>query len=734
MIHFTRREFLKVSAAGTATAILAGCAQETERWVALEPYVRAPEEQLAGVPNWYASTCRMCPAGCGIIVRVMNGRAVKIEGNPEHPINRGKLCARGQSGLQLLYNPDRVTGAVRQEERGSRKFEPLAWNEAINTLYEKLDAAGDAVALWAGSTTSGHLYDLFARYAGAVGAPAPLRHDLTSALNGVGTLTAANDALFGRSALPSYALAQADVIFSFGADFLGAWLSATGFGVEFGQFRSQPFGKRGLLVQFEPKMSITGAKADRWVPVQPGAEALVAAALLRIIADEGFGGPARAELAATLAGDVDLDAAATACDLALADLVALARAFAEAERPVAIPGGALAGASNGVAAVTAVQALNALAGAAGGAGGLGFTPAVPATLVAPPASSYADAQALIARMNAGEIKLLLVHGANPVYDLPPGSGIADALAKVETIISFNPLVDETSALADYILPDRTYLEGWGYEVVQPGFQGLPVINSQQPVVGPFYDVRPTGDVLLTAARGIPVAALALPWTDEVAFIKEQITALPKGANGGDDDEVRWARFLQHGGWWPEAAPESAAPELTAQGPVAAAPAAFEGDEGQYPYYLHLYPSVLLGDGRGASLPWLQGAPDPLTTVAWQTWVEINPATAQALGVDHGDMVHVESPHGAVEAPAYVFPAIRPDTVAIPLGQGHSDLGRYARERGSHALHLVGAVLDDAGANLAWSSVRVKITRLDKKQALARLESTIDPGEDIHVPF
>ncbi len=730
MTHFTRREFLKVSAAGTATAILAGCAQESERWVALEPYVRAPEEQLAGIPNWYASTCRMCPAGCGIIVRVMNGRAVKIEGNPKHPVNRGKLCARGQSGLQLLYNPDRVTGAVQQGERGSRKFEPVAWNEAINTLYEKLDAAGDAVAIWTGSTTSGHLYDLFARYAGAVGAPAPLRYDLTSVLNGVGALAAANNALFGRAALPSYALAQADVIFSFGADFLGAWLSATGFGVEFGQFRSQPFGKRGLLVQFEPKMSITGAKADRWVPVQPGAEALVAGALLRIIADEGFGGPAKAEMAAALAGEVDLDAAAAACDLKLADLVALARAFAEAERPVAIPGGALAGASNGVSAVSAVQALNALAGASG----LGFTPPVPAALAAPPWSSYAEVQALVERMSAGQVELLLVHGANPVYDLPPGSGIADALAKVETIISFNPLVDETSAVADYILPDRTYLEGWGYEVVQPAFGGLPVVSSQQPVVGPFYDVRPTGDVLLTAARGIPAAASALLWTDEVAFIKELITALPKGASGGDDDEVRWARFQQHGGWWPEAAPESAALELTAQRPVEAAPVAFEGEAAQYPYYLHLYPSVLLGDGRGASLPWLQGAPDPLTTIAWQTWVEINPATAQALGVDHGDVVHVESLHGDIEAPVYVFPAIRPDTVAIPLGQGHSDLGRYARERGSHALRLVGAALDDAGRNLAWSSLRVRITKLDKKQALARIESTIDPGEDIHVPF
>ncbi|MGQ9848483.1 MAG: molybdopterin dinucleotide binding domain-containing protein [Aggregatilineaceae bacterium] len=734
MTNFTRRDFLKIGAAGTATAILTGCGQETERWVTLEPYVRAPEEQLAGVPNWYASTCRLCPAGCGIIVRIMNGRAVKIEGNPEHPVNRGKLCARGQAGLQLLYNPDRVTGAARQEERGSRKFKPLAWNEAINTLYEKLNAAGGAVGIWLGSSTSGHLHDLFARFAAAVGAPPPLRYDLYAGLNGYSALLAANEALFGRAALPTYELSRADLIFSFGADFLGTWLSATAYGVEFGKFRDQPYGKRGLLVQFEPKMSITGAKADRWVPVRPGAEALVAQALVRLIADEGYGGPERSERAVALAGDVDLDAAAAACDLAREELTALARLFAEAGHPVAIPGPALAGAGNSVAAAMAVQALNVVTGAIGLPGGVQLAPQVPARLVPFTPSPYADVQALLERMKAGQVKVLLVHGANPVYDLPPQAGVAEALEKVETIVSFNPLVDETAALADYLLPDRVYLEGWGYEVVQPAFQGVPVVSSQQPVVGPFHDVRPTGDVLLTVARGIPAAASALPWTDEVAFIKETITALPKGAQGGEDAEVRWARFLQHGGWWPEVAPESAVPQVTAQGPVEVTPVTFDGDEAEYPFYLHLYLSVLLGDGRGANLPWLQGAPDPLTTVAWQTWVEINPATAQALGVQDGDIVRVESPYDAIEAIVYVFPAIRPDTIAIPLGQGHSDSGRYARGRGAHALRLVGAAADETGTSFTWANVRVKVTKLDRKQTLARLESTIDPGPDVHIPF
>lgn len=733
MTNLTRRDFLKVGAAGTAAAVLAGCSQEGERWVKLEPYVRAPEEQLAGIPNWYASTCRQCPAGCGILVKLMNGRAIKIEGNPEHPVNRGKLCARGQAGLQLLYNPDRVTGAVKQDKRGERKFKPVAWNEAFNTLYEKIKTAGDSVVVWTGSTTSGHLYDLFSRFTTAIGAPAPLRYDLYSGINGYEMLAAASGDLFDRPGLPTYDLAHADAVFSFGADFVGTWLSATGYGVEFGSFRDQAFGKRGYLVQFEPRMSSTGAKADRWVPVRPGAEALVAQAMVRLIADEAFGPADRVERAKALAGDVKVEDAAAACELDVEELTTLARVFATAEHPLAIPGSSVTGQSNAAAAIAAIQALNVIAGLPGG---LSITPELPVSnLIAPQTSTFADVQKVIERMKAGEIQVLLVHGANPAYDLPKDSGFVDALAGVGTIVSFNPLVDETAVHADYILPDRVYLEGWGYEVVQPSFQGLPVVSSQQPVVTSAYDIHTTGDVLLTIAKmGIPKAAEALPWEDEVAFLKEMITQLPTGAMGGDDNEVRWSRFLQHGGWWPETVPTQAAPQAAVSKPVEVAPASFQGDDKEYPYHLHLYLSVLLNDGSGASLPWLQGSPDPLTTISWQTWVEINPKTAKELGVEDGDTVKVISPYDEIEAPVYLFPALRPDTISIPLGQGHSDYGRYARKRGSNPIQLVGTQTDDTGSSLAWANVRVKITKTGDKKALARLESSIPVKESDPLPF
>ena len=711
----TRRDFLKMGAAGVATAVLAGC-QAPRRWVDLEPYVRPPEEQLAGVATWYASTCRQCPAGCGIVVRTMNGRALKIEGNPEHPLNQGKLCARGQAGLQLLYNPDRLTGPAQQAQRGSRQFRPLDWGEAINTLYDKLQAAGGAVAVWTGSTTSGHLNGLFQRFTSAIGAPEPLVYDLYTALHGYYQLAATQGKLFGQTELPAYDLGSADVVLSFGADLLGTGLSAVHYGVEYGKFRSQRLGKRGYLVQLEPGQSTTGAVADRWMPARPGSEALVAAALLRLIADEALGPDDRVARAQAVAGEVDVNSVAAASDLQVEELYELARIFATAERPLAIPGAALTGGTDVESAVAAVQALNLAAGTTGLSSGPPRS-----SLVKRSVSSFTDVQVLIERMRGGEVEVLLVHGANPFYDLPEKAGFLDAVSQVPNVISFSPLIDETAVQADLILPDRTYLESWGYEVVSPGF-GLPIVSSQQPVAAPVFDTRSTADVLLTVAQGIPAAASALPWADEVAYLKETITQLPPGAAGGSGEEMLWARFLQHGGWWPAREPTTAPLPPAPLEPIQVSSPTFQGDEGQYPYFLHVYISPLLSDGRGANLPWLQGSPAPMTTMAWQTWVEMHPDTAGKIGVDDGSIVRVTSPHGDLEAPVYIYPAIRPDTVAMPTGQGHSDYGRYARDRGSNPMSLVGAETSSGGSSLSWANVRVQVAPTGRQGAMARFEN------------
>ena len=719
----TRRDFLKLGVFAGGAAVLAGC-QTPRQWVSLEPYVKPPEEQLSGKATWYASTCRMCPAGCGIIVRIMNGRAKKIEGNAEHPLNQGKTCARGQAGLQLLYNPDRLQGPVHQAQRGTRQFQSIEWNAGINTLFSKIQSAGNQVAIWSGSTTSGHLSDLFSRFTAAIGASAPVLFDLYTAYHGYQTLGRASQATFGTDALPTYDLSHADIVFSFGADFASTWLSAVRYGADYGSFRSQPLGKRGYLVQFEPKMSITGAKADRWLPIRPGTEGIVAQALARLIADQSLGASERVQRARVLAGEVNIGAVANASDISINDLTQLARIFAQAEHPLAIPGSALTGQNNGADGLLAVQTLNYIAANFNQPGGTTLSAdTLPTPLVKRQMSTLADAQKLINRMQSGQVQVLLVHGANPAYELPPKLGFLEALKKVPFVVSFAPLVDETAVWADLVLPDRTYLESWGYEVVSPNF-GTPVVSSQQPVIEPVYDARSTADILLMMARGIPAAAKALPWNDEVAFLKEMVTKLGAGAAGGSGTEVLWSRFLQHGGWWQTTAPSATPAHGVSPAPLKIAPTQYQGDEKEYPYYLNISMGDLLSDGSGAHSPWLQGSPDGMTTMTWQTWVEINPKTAQQVGVQDGDIVKITSPYGAVEAAVYTFPAIRPDTISIPLGQGHTDLGRFAQNRGSNAMQLVGAQADAAGNTLAWSTVRAQITPTGRQIALANFESKV----------
>ena len=714
----SRRTFLKAGlATTTAATVLTGC-KFPQRWVNLEPYVIPPEEQLAGQATWYASTCRQCPAGCGIIVRVMNGRALKIEGNPLHPLNKGKLCARGQAALQVLYNPDRLNGPAVQSVHGSRSYESISWNNALNLLLSKLNGAGSSVAVWLGSTTSGHVYDLFKRFTGAIGAPEPLVYDLFTSINGYSALEKAGMDLFNQKELPAYNVGQADVVFSFGANFLGSWNSQVRYGMEFGDFRSRQLGSRGYLVQFEPRMTTSGVKADRWVGIKPGSEGLIAQAIAFLIADRKLGPADRVARAIQLTGPTNIQQIASESDVSPDELVHLAQIFANAAHPLAIPGNNLIGLSNGSQSLMSVQILNLIAGGDGLSLSAG---SMLSGLARPKISPISDVASMLKRLDNGEIKVLLVSGANPVFDLPSGAGLTSGF-KADFVVSFNPMVDETSVWADLIMPDRTPLEAWGYEVVSPGFDA-PAIASQQPVVTPVFDTHATADILLEIARAIPPARDALFWDDEVAFLQENILNL-LGKSGVGDNATIWEKFLKKGGWWPDSyspQPLKVAADLA---PLQVKPAEFSGDVNDYPYFLHLYLSDFLSDGRGASQSWLQGVPDPMTTIAWQTWVELNPLTAQKLGLKNGELVTVTSQFGQVTAPVYVYPAIRPDTIAIPIGQGHSDSGRYARNRGSNPINLVGFNADPTGNSLTWNSQRVKLARTGKSIDLALFENEI----------
>jgi len=729
----SRRQFLQI-AAGTAAAT--GAAPNLKRLVQ-EPFVRPPENVLPGRAVWYASTCRQCAAGCGIIVRVINGRAKKIEGNPLHPLNRGKLCARGQAGLQVLYHPDRLRNAVRQTGgRGSRQFEPLYWDEALELLAGKIQALNDPGRLAVlGGRMPDHLYRLLSLLLESLGAPPPVIFDLHSALEGRAAAARSSEVFFGAAELPVYDLGRADVVFSFGANFLETWMSPVAQSFAYGNMRQGPFGGRGLLVQFEPRLSATAASADQWIPLRPGTEGFVALALGRIIVEERLGHVGSHRPHAALYQDVDVTEMAVASRVPIESLRQLARLFADAEHPVAIPGGSLAGQQNGAASMLAVQALNHVVAQVGRVGGVFLSSPGPTALLRQTAKvdSFARVQDLIERMKAGEVDLLLAVGGNPVFELPAAAGFTAAIEAVPYVVSFGSFVDETAVRADLILPDHTYLESWGYQVPEPGAD-RPTVSGQQPVVRPVYDTRASADVLLAlAARLGGRPSEALPWPDEVSFLEETVRGLHGSSLGVYDADTPagfFALWRQYGGWWSEKElPREPGVTDAAIQPLPVIVPEFVGDEHTYPFHLHPYPSVALSDGRGANLPWLQETPDPMTTARWGTWVEINPEVARSLGIGDDDIVRVISPHGELEAPVVVYPGIRPDVIAIPVGQGHTDYGRFAQGRGSSPLDLVAPIATADGGALAWGATRVRLEATGRRQTLARLESLDGAGRE-----
>jgi anaerobic selenocysteine-containing dehydrogenase len=339
-------------------------------------------------------------------------------------------------------------------------------------------------------------------------------------------------------------------------------------------------------------------------------------------------------------------------------------------------------------------------------------------------------------MKQGGIKLLMVRGANPVHAAPRALDLPGALDNVDFIVSFASFMDDTTAQADLILPDHTYLESWGDDVPDPG-PGHEVVTYQQPVVRPFYNTRAFGDQLINIARELGGSvASALPWSSFKDVIREgaqELQGLRRGSLQSDNFEAFWSGVLQRGGWYDiDSRPRTTAtPKPLPTEPILPAFAEAPNEAG---FNLVLYQSNAMADGRNAHLPWLQATPDPMTTVTWDTWVDLSTRDAERLKVKLNDIVEIRSVHGAIEVPVYVNLATPPGTISIVVAQGHEMFGRYAENRGANPLSLVAPLTDGHTGALAWNATRVKLTKTNRERTLPKFEGTVPalpiPGEEI----
>jgi molybdopterin-containing oxidoreductase family iron-sulfur binding subunit len=685
-----RRRFLTVlGASGGGALALSGCS--TDRVEKLIPYLVQAEDQVPGVATWYASTCTECSTGCGLHVRTREGRAVKLEGNPEHPVNLGKLCSRGQAGLQGLYNPGRLKGPMARGANG--QFQEISWDDAVARLAEKLGAAGNKVAVISG-TGRGTFSDLLGDWVRALGGRLARYEAFASE-----PARAANRQIFGIDQLATYDFARAKYIVSFGSDFLDTGLGAIEHARGFA--RSHGFAERDVakFVYLAPRMDLTGLNADQWHAIRPGSEAALALAMANVLLAERGGSPG---LRGTLAPYTP-EMAAAETGLTAATIEQLARKFGAARPSLAIAGGAGSQHSGAAEVCAAVNILNYVAGNIGETVRFGADP--------DSAEGYAALQSVLTAIDDGQVAVAMVHDANPAYTLPKSSGFAARFQKAAFKVSTSMYLDETAALCDLLLPQHHPLERWDDLRPRAG-----VYSLMQPVMEPVFNTLPTGDLLLRTAKkmGGRLARFTAATYKDHLQTRWQALATERRER---DFSAFWHGALQRGGVFVDAPVSPRVSLAPGAARVTYTKPAFEGN-GEFVFAT--YPHSLLYDGRGANKPWLLENSDPVTKITWHSWVEVHPDTARRLDVRDGEILRVTSPHGSIEVPVFVYQGIRPDVVAVPLGLGHTEYGAYARGRGVNALDLLGV---SAGDFLTYISTRVSVEKTGGYKGLASIAGT-----------
>jgi anaerobic selenocysteine-containing dehydrogenase len=732
-----RRSFLSFligGAAGTALSPLPWkLTDDIAIWTQMWPWVPVPEK---GEVTHVTSACTLCPGGCGISVRKVGDRVVKIEGLAGHPINNGGLCTLGLAGAQLLYGPARVKGPMKKI---AGRLVEVSWEEALAEISARLKELRDAgqshrVACIA-DTDRGTVPELLLRFLTVYGSPQFFRvpsiqdtYELTLYL------------MQGVRATAGFDFESADYVLSFGSGLLDGW----GAPVNIFQAHSRWREHGGKLVQIEPRQSRTAAKADRWIPVNPGTEGALALALAGVIVKESL---FNADFVNTqssgfdswqrlLRENYDTESAAKITGVDPSTIDKLARDFAGARKPLAVCGRGKGQTPGSLQEVMAVHALNALVGGIGRQGGVWAVPEPDYIDWPEPEmdalaaagmqqgridqagdTPYPHARYLLNRLpeavNASTeppVQVLFVANANPCFSLPNSKAFIEAVKKIPMVVSFSSYRDETAELADFILPSHSSLEQYEDRPITAGYT-RPVVNLTRPVVEPLFNTRHIGDVVIELARSQgKTVSEAFPWDDYQACLKETL---------GD----MWPVLEEKGYWTDEAFGAAGRPlnfetkssrfeftnaEIDALPPFA--PIEPQGDKAALPLVLVPYDTMQLWNGYIGDPPFVIKIVPDTVLIKNDVFIEVNPATAGKLGLAEGQTAKLTTPFGTATVRVHLFEGIMPGVAALPKGLGHTAHSKFLAGKGVNVNALIGSVEDAAtGYDAVWGIM----AKLDK---------------------
>ncbi len=693
-----RRTFLKLAGFAFGAAAVGGC-QRTPVQEAVPPLI--PVEGLVpGRVSQYAAACGACSAGCGLLVQNRDGRPIKLEGNPDHPLSRGGLCAVGQASILGLYDSQRLWQPIREGK-------PVGWAEvdtAVRAELESIRKKGGAVRVLTSTLTGPTVRDQLQKFLGGF---KDARHVVFDPLS-CSAIPDAHALTHGIRALPRYYLDRAEVIVAVDADFLGTWIAPVELAAAYQSNRrlDGPAPHLSRHFQFESRLSLTGSKADQRFRISP---------------DET--GPLLAHLAERLAKKAGTPAAvpATGSPPVPAEVLdEVADALWQTRRRCVVLCG-----SQDTAEQVLCNRINHLLGNYG-------------TTVDLDRSSHQkegrdrDVQALLAELHAGGVAALIIYASNPLYDLPGGDVLAADLGRVPLMVSCAERLDETAAVARLVCPVPHYLEEWRDAEPVEG-----VVELSQPAIRPFGETRPFVETL-AAWSGRPRPAYDLvreTWEKRV---------YPRRVWQGSFPSF-WESAVQVG--YARVQPAPARARAFDSGSLRALPEkkAPSADE----YTVVLYPKVGMPEGAHAYNPWLQELPDPISKGTWDNYACFSPALAARLGVSDGDVVRLEGAGGgvALELPALVQPGQHDGVVAVALGYGSRLSERFAAVgprwlEGGPTVGADGRVGVNAAPLLSWEAgtlrqdrATVRVTRTGRRRpvAVAQVYPSLEPPPQLAPP-
>ncbi|MFQ5630618.1 MAG: molybdopterin-dependent oxidoreductase [bacterium] len=783
-MEISRRDFLKllgVSTAAAAAGALGASAVFSVPDGVFERVTSGPR-----IETWKNSICSLCPGGCGIRVRLIDGIPVRVLGNPLYPINRGAVCPMAEAGVEKLFHPDRIKQPLKRTgKRGENQWQTISWEEALEIVANRLQSLREKKEperfVVAALDNNDLVTDFIRRFMESYGSPNFL------CISEARTFSLPHLLTQGFEKSPAYDIANTDYVLNFGADLLDEGPSPIRCNQLYAQLRSRREQARAKIIHFSPYMSRTAANSTSWIPIKPGTLAVLALSIAYVIIKDGsydkefitknsFGfsdwrdpsGKVHKGFMTLVSEEYFPEKASGLTGIPAQKIVEIARDFAAAESALAISGGQAAAGTNTMYTLWAVYCLNALQGNFGKPGGVlfakemkgNFSPNakvdgiaraglakpkignVDGNKFAPAQDSIDNPLPALLENNPYAVDTILFHRMNPVFESTYQRDYAAALEKVPYIISCTSFMNETAVNADLILPEHVFLESWEISRNIPTVE-LRHLGVQQPAIEPLYDTRHVGDIFLQVGQrlGGDIAS-TLPWKNYKDYLQAYTQAVYKSGEGtivSESVELSWIEFLkkrgwqvfeystfdefwdvllEKGGWWDPTALETQTRKwfktrsgkfefysqtlrremekitgknsenaealhrrwkIEVRGDAIFLPhfesPRFTLEDINFPYHFLAYQMLTNIKGCGANLALLQELSGLHSREYWHSWVEINPETAERLGIHENDYVNIISPKGSLQAKAKILPMVMPEAIMMPFGFGHKPNGR-----------------------------------------------------------